>query len=282
MYLVSFFLLFVSTSLLAFNQPDIDQMTNIQRATIMPPSPLYYPPANPLYQTPAQPQMLPQPQYQTPMSQPLVQPQMQQERPFTGQPQPVPQPQMQQQPMPQTLPQQQMQQPPMPQSIPQQQMQQPPIPQGQLNQRMGNPGSLTVNPPLLTQFENQEAMAVVYNQKDKDLKWVPCRGHYPKGCEVSILHGDFGLPEADYYVRVPPKYEFPAHVQTSTVHMALVDGEFRMRYLGQKEFRLREGNFVFLPPDLPRNMKCVSKEACVMFVHFDKPSQSFLWNGKFE
>lgn len=40
---------------------------------------------------------------------------------------------------------------------------------------------------------------------DAGLGWGPCPPLFPKGCEIAVLHGDPGKPNADVFLRIPAK-----------------------------------------------------------------------------
>lgn len=113
----------------------------------------------------------------------------------------------------------------------------------------------------------EKAIAKTYN--DPSLKWGPCPEIFPKGCEVSILHGDPSKPQADIFFKIPSGYEIPPHTHTSPEHMTLVRGEMKIHYKGQDPVSASPGTYLYGPSKAPHKATCESKEECVLFISFD-------------
>lgn len=64
------------------------------------------------------------------------------------------------------------------------------------------------------------------------LAWGPCPAFMPKGCELAGLHGDPAQPNADVFLRIPPKSEIPTHRHSSAERMMLVEGVLQVSYTG--------------------------------------------------
>lgn len=112
-------------------------------------------------------------------------------------------------------------------------------------------------------------MALAKTPTDPTLKWGPCPEIFPKGCEISVLHGDPAKPQADVYFKVPAKYEIPAHTHTSPEHMTLVSGEMTVQYEGQEPVTAAPGTYLYGPAKAPHKATCGDKGDCVLFISFD-------------
>ena len=121
---------------------------------------------------------------------------------------------------------------------------------------------------------------VVKNIHDPALKWGLCPAIFPKGCEMTVLHGKPTESNADIYLRVPANYTIPAHSHTSAEHMTLVAGELNVKYQGSEAFTLNSGNYAYGPAGVPHEAKCVGSESCVLEVGFEKPVDAKPFKGK--
>jgi hypothetical protein len=106
---------------------------------------------------------------------------------------------------------------------------------------------------------------------DSQLQWGPCPPFIPKGCGITVLHGDPSKPDFDVFFRVPGHSKIPAHWHTSPERMVLVDGEMTVTYEGQKPIKLKPGMYAYGPPGVHHSGECVSDEACVLFIAFEAP-----------
>jgi quercetin dioxygenase-like cupin family protein len=113
--------------------------------------------------------------------------------------------------------------------------------------------------------------AVARRVSDTDLAWGPCPEFFPPGCQLAVLHGDAGQPNADVFFRVPGQYDLPAHWHTSAERMVLVSGELHVTYDGQEPTILKPGVYAYGPPKAVHRGRCVSKEPCVLFIAFEGP-----------
>jgi len=111
------------------------------------------------------------------------------------------------------------------------------------------------------------------------LKWGACPPLFPTGCEIAVLHGDPGQPNADVFLRVPPKYEIPPHWHTSAERMVLVAGELHVTYQGQPVSVLKPGTYTYGPGKAPHKASCVSSDACVLFIAFESPVDAHTFDG---
>ena len=112
---------------------------------------------------------------------------------------------------------------------------------------------------------------LAYRANDPQLKWGPCPPFIPKGCEIAVLHGDPAKNNVDIFFKVPGKSEVPAHWHTSVERMILVSGNLHVTYDGQPTTVLKTGMYAYGPAKAPHKAKCVSKEACILFIAFESP-----------
>jgi len=106
---------------------------------------------------------------------------------------------------------------------------------------------------------------------DPNLTWAPCPPIFPKGCEVTVLHGDPATGPSDVFLRAPADYTFPAHWHTSAEHMVVVAGVVHVTYAGSKQFELRERTYALVPAKTGHKAHCGVGGPCVMFIRFDSP-----------
>lgn len=111
---------------------------------------------------------------------------------------------------------------------------------------------------------------------DEKLSWGPCPEFFPVGCEIAVLHGDPAAPNSDIFFRIPGGYTFPAHWHTSAERMVLVSGKLDVTYEGQPTSRLETGMYAYGPPKVVHDGKCLSEEACVLFIAFEGPIDAHL------
>ena len=115
---------------------------------------------------------------------------------------------------------------------------------------------------------------------DQNLKWGPCPEIFPKGCEMSVLHGDPGKKGADIFLRVPSNYIIPPHSHTSAEHINLVSGNLEVKYKGEEPMTLKQGSYAYGPAGHAHEAKCTSQEACVLSIGFEKPIDAKAYKGK--
>ena len=96
----------------------------------------------------------------------------------------------------------------------------------------------------------------------------------PKGCSLTVLHGDPAKPNADAFVKLPAGSKVANHWHTSAERMVLVSGELVMSYEGQKPITLKTGSYAYGPPKRPHSVHCTSKSPCVLFIAFELPVDS--------
>ncbi len=103
------------------------------------------------------------------------------------------------------------------------------------------------------------------------LAWGACPAFMPKGCELAVLHGDPGKPNADIFFRIPARAEIPDHWHSSAERMVLVEGVLQVTYAGQAPVTLRPGSYAYGPPKAPHSATCRSASPCVLFIAFEGP-----------
>jgi quercetin dioxygenase-like cupin family protein len=111
--------------------------------------------------------------------------------------------------------------------------------------------------------------AISRSAADAQLQWGPCPDFLPAGCQIAVLHGDPGKPNADIFFKVPGKSKLPLHWHSSAERMVLVSGELHVTYEGQKPAVLKPGTYAYGPARLPHSGECVSTEPCVLFIAFE-------------
>lgn len=115
--------------------------------------------------------------------------------------------------------------------------------------------------------------------QDPALQWGACPDIFPSGCEIAVLHGNPGQPNADVFLRVPGGYSLPAHSHTSVERMVLVSGELNVHYEGAEATSLSVGEYAFGPAGLPHEGACVSMEPCTLFIAFEGPVDAIPFEG---
>lgn len=118
--------------------------------------------------------------------------------------------------------------------------------------------------------------AISRRHDDPQLKWGPCPDIFPKGCEVTVLHGDPANGRSDVFLRTPANYSLPSHWHTSPEHMILITGEMIVTYEGQKPTILTPGSYAFGPAKAKHDARCGNAGPCVLFIAFELPIDAVL------
>ena len=118
-------------------------------------------------------------------------------------------------------------------------------------------------------YAQSAATPLRWVHSDPALKWAPCPPIFPKGCELTVLHGDPATGPSDVFLRAPSDYNFPAHWHTSAEHIVIVAGLVHVTYAGGKTVELPLGAYGLVPGKAGHKAHCAG--ACVMFIHFDSP-----------
>jgi quercetin dioxygenase-like cupin family protein len=113
--------------------------------------------------------------------------------------------------------------------------------------------------------------SVAWTAKDPQVKWGPCPPFLPKGCGISVLHGDPARNNADIFLKVPANSTIPRHWHTSAERMVLVSGELHVTYDGQKTAVLKPGSYAYGPAKQPHKGECKNAGPCVLFIAFESP-----------
>jgi mannose-6-phosphate isomerase-like protein (cupin superfamily) len=124
--------------------------------------------------------------------------------------------------------------------------------------------------------ESTGEQAISRTHKDPLLKWSPCPAIFPKGCEVTVLHGDPANGRSDVFLRTPANYRLPTHWHTSPEHMVLISGKLHVTYEGQKPSILRAGSYAYGPAKAKHEARCANVGPCVLFIAFESPIDAVL------
>ena len=130
--------------------------------------------------------------------------------------------------------------------------------------------------PVLSQAADapkEGALAIAW--KDPQLKWGPCPPFIPEGCQIAVLHGDPGKPNADIFFKVPAGFAIPEHWHTSEERMTLVSGELTVTYQGQPPATLKSGMYAYGPAKLAHKATCGKGDPCVLLIAFEAPVDAF-------
>ena len=127
--------------------------------------------------------------------------------------------------------------------------------------------------------ESMGEQAISQTHKDRQLKWGPCPPIFPKGCEVTVLHGDPANGRSDVFLRTPANYRLPPHWHTSPEHIILISGELHVTYEGQKPSVLRAGSYAYGPAKAKHEARCANAGTCVLFIAFESPIDAVLVEG---
>ena len=113
--------------------------------------------------------------------------------------------------------------------------------------------------------------ALTRTADDAALQWGPCPEFLPKGCAISVLHGDPAKDNVDVFFKLPAKSKLPLHWHTSAERMVLVAGELHVSYTGQKTVILKPGTYAYGPAKRAHSGYCASEVPCVLFIAFESP-----------
>lgn len=136
-----------------------------------------------------------------------------------------------------------------------------------------SPGALAVQP-------DEAPLAI--KATDPALKWGACPPIFPGKCEIAVLHGDPGRPNADVFLRVAGGYELPTHTHSSAERMILVGGQLRIQYRGSKPFVLSVGDYAFGPAGAPHRASCIGDQPCTLFIAFEGAVDALPFAGKLD
>lgn len=123
--------------------------------------------------------------------------------------------------------------------------------------------------------EGTPAAALAEDWKNPKLQWGPCPPFIPEGCQIAVVHGDPGQPNADVFFKVPAGFAIPEHWHNSAERMVLVSGELQVTYQGQPSRTLKKGMYAYGPAKLAHKATCGKGAPCVLFIAFESPVDAF-------
>lgn len=129
----------------------------------------------------------------------------------------------------------------------------------------------TLAAPALAQSSKLTELPPTFTPADKGLKWGECPKGLPKGCQLAVLNGDPAKPGADIFLKIPGKSKVPAHKHTSVERILVVDGDLTITYDGYKPLAMKRGTYHYGPAEAVHEAACVSAQACMLFISFEKP-----------
>ena len=129
-------------------------------------------------------------------------------------------------------------------------------------------GSAALAPLALAQ---SGGALTTFKPADASLKWGACPEGLPKGCQVAVLNGDPGKPNADVFLRLPGKAKVPPHKHTSAERIVIMQGTINVTYEGSKPASVGKGAYLYSPAGVVHEATCTSAEACVLFIAFEQP-----------
>ena len=141
-----------------------------------------------------------------------------------------------------------------------------------------------VSPILVpAQAKSQPKVApklVITTPDQPDLKWVPCGGGMPEGCELAVLRGDPTKGPSEVFIRAPKSYVFPPHWHTSAERITWFKGKATVTVEGVGEMPVNPVAYIYFPAKKVHSARCGDQEPCVMSLYLDKPFDIHLVTGK--
>jgi len=113
--------------------------------------------------------------------------------------------------------------------------------------------------------------ALAYTFDNTQLTWSACPEFIPKGCEITVLHGDPAKNNTDIFFKVPGNFAIPHHWHTSPERMVLVSGKLKVTYDNQATEILEPGTYAYGPAKLAHTAFCEEGSPCVLFIAFENP-----------
>jgi len=123
---------------------------------------------------------------------------------------------------------------------------------------------------LISNLAIGQEMSVVSTASDAHLAWGNCPDFMPKGCAITVLHGDPAKPNVDVLFKIPTNYVVPKHKHSSAERMILISGLLEVQYEGERPKRIKAGSYAYGPANKPHVAKCI-KGPCVLFIAFEAP-----------
>lgn len=124
--------------------------------------------------------------------------------------------------------------------------------------------------------------AAITRTVSAELQWAPCPPIFPAGCQIAVLHGDPGRPNADVFLRVPGGYQIPPHSHSSPERMVLVEGQLNVRYKGTAAELLTPGEYAYGPANRAHQAVCLGDKPCTLFIAFEGPVDAEAFAGSLE
>ena len=124
---------------------------------------------------------------------------------------------------------------------------------------------------VFAEVSSADEHAFTISGDDASLEWGPCPDFFGAGCQLAVLNGDPAKPNSDIFFKTPGHYDLPKHWHSSAERMILVAGEMQLNYDGQEPVMIKQGNYIFGPPKLPHDGRCVSADPCILFIAFEGP-----------
>ncbi len=124
--------------------------------------------------------------------------------------------------------------------------------------------------------------AAITRTVSAELQWGPCPPIFPAGCQIAVLHGDPGRPNADVFLRVPGGYQIPPHSHSSPERMVLVEGQLNVRYKGTAAELLTPGEYAYGPASMAHQAVCLGDKPCTLFIAFEGPVDAAAFAGSLE
>jgi hypothetical protein len=100
------------------------------------------------------------------------------------------------------------------------------------------------------------------------VKWFECGG-FPKGCEGTLVWGDWEKTTHGYYVRAPKGYLFPRHAHTSPERILVLRGRMVGAVDGGGEMMVTPGMYWGFEGKAVHWARC--EDACLMYITYDGP-----------
>lgn len=112
---------------------------------------------------------------------------------------------------------------------------------------------------------------LVRSLADPGLEWGACPEFMPEGCALAVLQGNPAEPNADILFQLPGGSTAPRHWHNSPERMVLLTGRMEVDYDGHPSRTAGAGDYLYGPARLPHVARCVSEEACTLFIAFQAP-----------
>lgn len=126
-------------------------------------------------------------------------------------------------------------------------------------------------PSITVMAQDATDVPLALRPNDSSLTWAPCPPVFPGECQMTVVHGDPSVPNADVMLRVAPGYVLPRHRHTSAERMVLLEGQLQVKYDGSDAVILSPSTYAFGPARLPHDGRCLSATACTLFIAFEGP-----------